>query len=191
LPSRETLSSNALPTLGHHYITPSSCGYATTGRWRSKHLSCCPARRKVLEHSDSGGSATLISDTGSGHPLAALAAGKVGFAETLGDGHSLATRASSPSRCGSTSGRPAPTTGLVGEPHTVVGPAGDLRVAPGLVGDAGQAWQQQERQVIEVGDGLGPDRGFDPRDLRSSTGPEGFGGRPSPGARYWRPWTFR
>ena len=26
-----------LPMLSHHYSTPSSCGYATTGRWRRKH----------------------------------------------------------------------------------------------------------------------------------------------------------
>jgi hypothetical protein len=31
------------------------------------------------------------------------------------------------------------------------------------VGGAGQAGQQQEGQVIEVGDRLGPDRGFDAR----------------------------
>ena len=57
----------------------------------------------------------------------------------------------------------------------VVGPGGDLRVAPTLVGDAGQPKQQQEAQIVEVGDRLGPDCGFYSGDVRCSTGPKRFG----------------
>ena len=70
--------------------------------------------------------------------------------------------------------RPVP-----GEAITVAGPGGGLRVAPGLVGDAGQAGQQQEGQVVEAGDGLGPDRGLDSRDLGRPAGPERLGGLPA------------
>src|SRR5262249_8167489 len=72
--------------------------------------------------------------------------------------------------------RPQPD--VPSEAITVIGPGGDLWVAPGLVGDAGQARQQQKGQVVEVGDGLGPDHGFDSCALSSSAGPERFGGFP-------------
>ena len=64
------------------------------------------------------------------------------------------------------------------ETIAVVGPGGRLRVAPGLVGDAGQPRQQQEAQIVEVGDGLAPDRGFYSRDVCRSTMAERFGGFP-------------
>jgi len=66
------------------------------------------------------------------------------------------------------------TIGL-GEAIPVVGPGGDLRVVPRLVGDAGQPRQQQEAQIVEVGDRLGPDCGFYSCDVRCSTGPKRFG----------------
>src|SRR5262249_19677238 len=71
-----------------------------------------------------------------------------------------------------------PQSALPGEAIAVVGPGGDLRVAPGLVGDAGQPRQQQEAQVVEGGDRLRPGRGFYSRDVRCPTGPERFGGSP-------------
>src|SRR5262245_15338781 len=42
----------------------------------------------------------------------------------------------------------------------------DPRVAPSLVGNAGQPRQQQEAQIVEVGDRLGPDRAFYSHDMR-------------------------
>jgi hypothetical protein len=71
-----------------------------------------------------------------------------------------------------------PQSAVPGEAVTMAGPAGELRVAPGLVGDAGQARQQQEGQVVEARDGLGPDGSFDSRDLRCAAVPERFGGFP-------------
>src|SRR5579863_7580871 len=56
-----------------------------------------------------------------------------------------------------------PEAGVTGEAVTVFGPG--LRGAPGLVGDTGQARKQLEGEVVEVGDGLGPDRGFHPGHL--------------------------
>ena len=64
------------------------------------------------------------------------------------------------------------------EAIAVVAPGGNLRVAPSLVGDAGQPRQQEEAQIIEIGDRLGPDCGFYSRDVRCSTGPKRFGGLP-------------
>src|SRR5262249_12672755 len=72
----------------------------------------------------------------------------------------------------------SPQSAVPSEAIAVVGPRGDLRVAPGLVGDAGKPRQQQEAQIAEVGDRLGPDRGFASRDVRRSPGPERFGGFP-------------
>ena len=46
------------------------------------------------------------------------------------------------------------------------------------MGDAGQAGQQEEGQVVEAGDGFGPDRGFDAGDLGDPPGPERIGGLP-------------
>ena len=68
-----------------------------------------------------------------------------------------------------------PQSAVSSETIAVVGPGGDLWVAPSLVCDAGQ---QQEAQIVEIGDRLGPDRGFYPRDVRGSTGAERFGGFP-------------
>src|SRR5262249_6136787 len=62
-----------------------------------------------------------------------------------------------------------PQSALPSEAIAVVAPGGDLRVAPSLVGDTGQPRQQQEAQIVEVGDRLGPDRGFYSRDVRCST----------------------
>jgi hypothetical protein len=67
-----------------------------------------------------------------------------------------------------------PESAVPSEAIPVVGPGGDLRVAPTLVGDAGQPRQQQEAQIVEVGDRLGPDCGFYSRDVRCSTGPKRF-----------------
>src|SRR5690242_20294217 len=72
-----------------------------------------------------------------------------------------------------------PQLAVAGEAVTVVGPGGGPRAAPGLVGDAGQAGQQQKGQVVEAGDGLGPDRGLDPRDLGCPAGPERLGRLPA------------
>ena len=55
---------------------------------------------------------------------------------------------------------------MPGEAVAVAGPVTVPRVAPGPVGDAGQAGQQEEGQVVEAGDGFGPDRGLDAGDLR-------------------------
>ena len=71
-----------------------------------------------------------------------------------------------------------PQSAVPSEAIAVAGPGGDLRAAPSLVGDAGQPGQQQEAQIVEVGDRLGPDRGFYSRDVRCSTGPKRFGGFP-------------
>ena len=71
-----------------------------------------------------------------------------------------------------------PQSAVSSETIAVVGPGGDLRVAPSLVCDAGKARQQQEAQIVEVGDGLAPDRGFYSRDVRGSTRAERFGGFP-------------
>jgi hypothetical protein len=66
----------------------------------------------------------------------------------------------------------------------VIGPGGDLRVAPTLAGDTGQPRQQQEAQIVEVGDRLGPDRGFYSRDVRCSTAVfRSFSGRQSRAAK--------
>ena len=66
---------------------------------------------------------------------------------------------------------------MLGESIAVVGP-GDQQVSPSLVSDAGQPRQQQEAQIVEVGDRFGPDRGFNSHDVRCSTGPERFRGFP-------------
>ena len=71
-----------------------------------------------------------------------------------------------------------PQSAVPSEAIEVVGPGGDPRVAPSLMGDAGQPRQQQEAQIVEVGDRLGPDRGFYSSDVRCSTGPKRFGGFP-------------
>ena len=68
-----------------------------------------------------------------------------------------------------------PESAVPSEAILVVGPGGDLRVAPTLVEDAGQPKQQQEAQIVEVGDRLGPDCGFYSGDERCSTGPKRFG----------------
>ena len=52
-----------------------------------------------------------------------------------------------------------PQSAVSSETIAVVGPGGDLRVAPSLVCAAGQPRQQQEAQIVEV-DRLAPDRGF-------------------------------
>jgi hypothetical protein len=71
-----------------------------------------------------------------------------------------------------------PQAAVPGEAVAVAGPAGRFRAAPGPVGDAGQAGQQEEGQVVEAGDGFGPDRGLDAGDLRGPAGPERIGGLP-------------
>jgi hypothetical protein len=93
---RETLScrqgkrslSNLLPTLGHHYIMPSSCGYAATARWRRKHSAavqraggCRALRHRWLcdvdfghgfwtpaEHSSAGSGGCRRNEAGFGQP---------------------------------------------------------------------------------------------------------------------------
>src|SRR6516165_2682804 len=49
----------------------------------------------------------------------------------------------------------------------------------------GQPRQQQEAQIVEVGDRLGPDCGFYSRDVRRSTGPKRFGRFPVERTRRW------
>ena len=184
------LFSNRLPTLGHHYITPSSCGYAADRSVETQAPSSRPARRR-LQNPRPPLVCDVDSDTGSGHPLAALAAGEGGFAETLGYGHSLATRASSPSRCGSTSGRPRPQPAVVGEPLTVVGPAGDLRVAPGLVGDAGHGAATARTTGRRSWRWSRPRPRLRPSRPAQLDRPRGLRRRRQPGTGYWGAWIFR
>jgi hypothetical protein len=68
-----------------------------------------------------------------------------------------------------------PQSAVPGEAIAVVGLGGDQRIAPSLVGDASQPRQQQEAQIVEVGDRLGPNHGFYSRDVRCSTRPKRFG----------------
>jgi hypothetical protein len=67
-----------------------------------------------------------------------------------------------------------PQSAVPSEAIAVVGPGSDPRVAPSLMRDASQPRQQQEAQIVEVGDRLGPDRGFYSRDVRCSTEPKRF-----------------
>jgi hypothetical protein len=71
-----------------------------------------------------------------------------------------------------------PHSAVSSEAIAVVGPGGDLRVAPSLVGDPGQPRQQQEAQIVEVRDRPGPDRAFYSCDARCSAGSKRFGGFP-------------
>ena len=71
-----------------------------------------------------------------------------------------------------------PQLAVASQAIAVIGPGGDPRVAPSLLGDPGQPRKQQEAQVIEVVDRLGPDRGLYSRDVRCSIGPKRFGGFP-------------
>ena len=71
-----------------------------------------------------------------------------------------------------------PQAAVPSEAIAVVGPGGDLRVAPSFVGDAGEPRQQQEAQIVEIGDRLASHCGFYSRNVRCSTGPKSFGGFP-------------
>lgn len=54
----------------------------------------------------------------------------------------------------------------------MMGPVSGRRATPGLLGDTRQARQEQEGQVIEAGEGLGPDRALNARDLRCAARPK-------------------
>jgi hypothetical protein len=90
----------------------------------------------------------------------------------------LGVKASPPWTCEIREAVLRPQSAVSSEAIAVVGPGGDLRVAPSLVGDAGQPRQQQEAQIVEVRDRPGPDRAFYSCDVRCSTGSKRFGGFP-------------
>ena len=83
--SRERSLSNLLPTLGHHFITPPSCGFAADRSVEALVPSIRPARRSCRTLGRPR-CATLISDTGSGRLQGALRRGSGGCRKTVGCG---------------------------------------------------------------------------------------------------------